>query len=420
MGIGHMAESFVLPIMTAAPASVLAEPVVEGGEDPPSDFSIEEAAVDALLIDAAAVDVPAAAPPPDPLQMLIEDLSGITGALRPAPPPDAAEAGAVLTDGKPVLSEAGPRIALAMPVDAAPANPAPAGPAPAPQIQADPLAPLFDSLPADPAPPPGPAPAAREDRVEVALAPEELGRIRMVMTAPAPPPDAAEAGAVLTDGKPVLSDAGPRIALAVPVDAAPANPAPAGPAPADAAPVGPLAADPAPAPQVQADPLAPLFDSLPADPAPPPGPAPVAREAAPAPAVLPPSRIPVPHVARQIVEAVVTAREDRVEVALAPEELGRIRMVMTGPDHSPHVMVWAERPEVLDQLRRNTAILQDCFGDAGMADASFEFQGEGGSGSEGRQPLPDSLRAGFDMAEPVSIPLAWTPMAVPARLDIRI
>ena len=304
MGIGHMAESFVLPIMTAAPASVLAEPVVEGGEDPPSDFSIEEAAVDALLIDAAAVDVPAAAPPPDPLQMLIEDLSGITGALRPAPPPDAAEAGAVLTDGKPVLSEAGPRIALAMPVDAAPANPAPAGPAPAPQIQADPLAPLFDSLPADPAPPPGPAP--------------------------------------------------------------------------------------------------------------------VAREAAPAPAVLPPSRIPVPHVARQIVEAVVTAREDRVEVALAPEELGRIRMVMTGPDHSPHVMVWAERPEVLDQLRRNTAILQDCFGDAGMADASFEFQGEGGSGSEGRQPLPDSLRAGFDMAEPVSIPLAWTPMAVPARLDIRI
>lgn len=130
---------------------------------------------------------------------------------------------------------------------------------------------------------------------------------------------------------------------------------------------------------------------------------------------------PVP-VARQIAEAVVTAREDRIEIALAPEELGRIRIVMSGPDHSPHVVIWAERPEVLDQLRRNAAFLQECLGDAGMADASFEFQGDTPKGSRQDQPtppLPD--RPAPDLAAPVHIiPLTWRAMAIPVRLDIRI
>lgn len=295
-----MAETIVLPGMNMVRATVLAEPAAAEGEDAASDFTIEEVEVDPLLIDAVPLDLPAAEQPvQDPLQMLIEDLSGITGALRPVPSPRGEAGGdAILTDAGTVLADAGTRIALAAPVD-----PASAGPAPVPAIQADSAALLVDSLPADPAP--------------------------------------------------------------------------QAPAPRDAAP-------------------------------------------APAPAVLPPSRIPVALVARQITDAVVIAREDRVEVALAPEELGRIRMVMTGPDHSPHVMIWAERPEVLDQLRRNASFLQDCFGDAGMADASFEFQDDGETGSGGRQPQPDAVRHGLDAAEPALVPPVWTPLAISARLDIRI
>mgnify|MGYP002717638809 CR=1 FL=1 len=295
-----MAESIVLPVMNMVQAAVLAEPAAVEGEDAASDFTIEEVEVDPLLIDAVPLDISAVEQPvQDPLQMLIEDLSGITGALRPVPPPSPSPKGEVAGD------------------------------------------------------------------------------------------------AILPDAKVALPDAGVRIAVAVP-------------------------ADPPPAPAIQADPAALQIDSLPADPLP--SSAPAARDAASpqAPAVLPPSRIPTALVARQVADAVVTAREDRVEVALAPEELGRIRMVMTGPDHSPHVVIWAERPEVLDQLRRNASFLQDCFGDAGMADASFEFQGDGGTGSGGRQPLPDAVRHGFDATEPALIPLAWTPMAIPARLDIRI
>jgi hypothetical protein len=289
-----MSESFVLPVANMIQPLVLAEPVVEGEEDPTSDFTIEEVAIDELPTDPIPADMIATdQPPQDRLQMLIEDLSGITGAFHQAPAKDGQEGGeAVLPESKVVPPELGPRIALAPALDLPPTLP----------VQATPDLPQIDLVPADPSP-------------------------------------------------------------------------------------------------------------LPVHPS---------RDAASAPPDRPLTRIPVGSVGRQMAEAVVTAREDRIEVALAPEELGRIRMVMTGPEHSPHVMVWAERPEVLDQLRRNASILQDCFGDAGMADASFECQGDGGTGSGGQQPFPDAARQGFDVTESVPVPVAWTPMAIPARLDIRI
>lgn len=127
-------------------------------------------------------------------------------------------------------------------------------------------------------------------------------------------------------------------------------------------------------------------------------------------------------VARQIAEALITARGDVVEIALAPEELGRLRMVVSGPDQAPHVTIWVERPEVLDQLRRNGAFLQECLGDAGMEQASFEFRGDTppDSRDDRAEPAPES-RAGFLASLPAQVvPLAWTPVAVSARLDIRI
>lgn len=142
------------------------------------------------------------------------------------------------------------------------------------------------------------------------------------------------------------------------------------------------------------------------------------------PAEVRPPRAAVPPVpvARQIAEAVVTARDDVVEIALAPEELGRIRMVMSGPEHSPHVVVWVERPEVLDQMRRNAAFLQECLSDAGMAGASFEFQGDRHPGPRDDWPAPlHSDAPGLETFDQMqAIPMAWTPMVIPARLDIRI
>ncbi|WP_295047406.1 flagellar hook-length control protein FliK [uncultured Paracoccus sp.] len=292
--------------MTAVQTAVLAEPVIEGEDEAQPDFTIDDAPVDDLLADAVPVDMTALGQAPqDLLQMMIEDLSGITGSLRPAAPQGTGDAeDAVLPDTKVALTETGPRIALAATADAGAMPDASAPAMPDLPVQAAPDMPQIDIMSADPTTPH--AAAARD----------------VAATGPDQP--------------------------------------------------------------------------------------------------LPPSRIPVASVVRQMAEAVVTTREDRIEIALAPEELGRIRMVMSGPEHSPHVVVWAERPEVLDQLRRNATFLQECFGDAGMADASFEFQGDGGAGSGRGQPLPDASGQGFDVIESIPVPVAWTPMAIPARLDIRI
>lgn len=303
-----MSESFCLPITGMLHAAIPAEPVQEGGEAG-TEFTIEEEEPDILVAEDVAPDMPVEArAQPDRLQMLIEELSGITSAVAPSP-------------------QTGPK---ATPVTL-----------PEPCVVAEAKAAVTTAIPAEPA---------------TTLA------------------------------------------------ALPASPAPT----------------PLPEPGLAADPGAIQIDMPVSDPA---APLPIAaREANGAPPDQPVRRVPVAAIVRQIAEAVVTAREDRIEIALAPEELGRIRMVMSGPDHNPHVVIWAERPEVLDQLRRNSAFLQECLGDAGMAEASFEFQGDGGTGTgpDDRQRLPDSAGPGADITDMIPAPPTWTPLAIPARLDIRI
>ena len=74
-----------------------------------------------------------------------------------------------------------------------------------------------------------------------------------------------------------------------------------------------------------------------------------------------------------------------VELTLAPEELGRIRLTLQGSDGRMTVTVHADRAETLDLLRRNIDMLAQDFRDLGYAHTSFAF---GGGGSE---PPPRSL-----------------------------
>ncbi|WP_196053575.1 flagellar hook-length control protein FliK [Paracoccus lichenicola] len=311
------------------PAAIAESAETEGSG---TDFTVEAPPEDEL--EAAGPEaVPAEGLATDPLQMLIEDLSGITGALREATPrpPDGTAAEAMLT--KAASSAAVPP--SDMPLEA--------------RIGGTPLDPAQADATADA--PRGAFPWGILD-----------------ITAPETPVEGA---------------------------AAPSKPGDMSLAGAEA---------------LLADPTAGLL------------PAPLRDEGV-VPAEPRLAKATIVPVARQIAEAVVTARDDLVEIALAPEELGKIRMVLSGPDHNPHVTVWVERPEVLDQLRRNAAFLQECLGDAGMPEASFEFQGD--TPSDSRKDRPTAASTGFspafEAAEPArTIPVAWTPMAVPARLDIRI
>lgn len=95
-----------------------------------------------------------------------------------------------------------------------------------------------------------------------------------------------------------------------------------------------------------------------------------------------------PAHARHLADAIVTARGDSVEVALAPEELGRVKILISGPREAQHVTLVFDRPEVADAARRNVAILEQDLSDLGMASAQLAF-GDAQDRSD-QQPAPDS------------------------------
>lgn len=127
-------------------------------------------------------------------------------------------------------------------------------------------------------------------------------------------------------------------------------------------------------------------------------------------------------VIRQISDALVSTTNDQIDIALSPEELGRIRMTISGREGGQHIVIWAERPEVLDQLRRNTTTLMQEFSDAGMQDMTFEF----------RDNRPDQQDAEWHSAQIADVtsdapmppsqaqPHIYSNLAQGPRIDIRI
>jgi flagellar hook-length control protein FliK len=136
---------------------------------------------------------------------------------------------------------------------------------------------------------------------------------------------------------------------------------------------------------------------------------------------------PVRTVGHQLVEAVRQGANGTTDVALNPEELGRVRLSMTTQDGVLHVSVLAERPETHDLLRRNIGLLQSDFRALGYTDVAFDF-GPGGD-SEGRSGRATEHRpeaAPVDGSPDASPPAVGTPdgnprtIAASARLDLRL
>jgi hypothetical protein len=91
---------------------------------------------------------------------------------------------------------------------------------------------------------------------------------------------------------------------------------------------------------------------------------------------------------RALVEKTAAQTDNRdhqgVELTLAPQELGRIRMTLDGADGQMTVTVHADRAETLDLLRRNIDMLAQDFRDLGYSQTNFAF----GGGSAGADPPP--------------------------------
>lgn len=88
-----------------------------------------------------------------------------------------------------------------------------------------------------------------------------------------------------------------------------------------------------------------------------------------------------PQVASQIATAVVQSSNGATEIALNPEELGRVRITLTTTEAGLSVAILAERPETADLMRRNLDMLAREFRELGHENLSFTF-GDQSDGSD--------------------------------------
>ncbi len=123
------------------------------------------------------------------------------------------------------------------------------------------------------------------------------------------------------------------------------------------------------------------------------------------------------QVAAQIAIAVNTTPNKTTEIALNPEELGRVRLSLSAADGAIVLNVLAERPETQDLLRRNIDLLAQEFRQLGYTSISFSFGDQNGD-ARAEDTQPDET-AEFDVKDAAETP-AIVKQAQTSGLDLRI
>ncbi len=204
------------------------------------------------------------------------------------------------------------------------------------------------------------------------------------------------------------------------VDATPASATPPAPSAAEARTVAPAAAAlPGAAPEAgaaaaPASERAAEFGSLSA-----PGAAATEARSATAPQAAPPAAPPAP--VRQVMDAIVSTQGDRLEVALSPEELGRVRITINQGEGGLTIHLAADRDDTMGLLRRHAADLGRAFAEMGLGSADIDF-GDGRSESPERDPRKPRTPLAFAMAGEADPSLSPTRprLDLPGRMDLRI
>ena len=92
------------------------------------------------------------------------------------------------------------------------------------------------------------------------------------------------------------------------------------------------------------------------------------------------------RISEQVVAAISSPSNDKIEIRLDPPELGRVRVTLTQSENGTLAQIVSEKSEVADLLRRNAALLTKELTKAGFENVSLDFQ----SNSE-RQPSNQQL-----------------------------
>lgn len=87
--------------------------------------------------------------------------------------------------------------------------------------------------------------------------------------------------------------------------------------------------------------------------------------------------IPISAIATIVKDQAAPGKTKTIELTLAPEELGRIRLLLQPDGDKMRIVVQAERPETMDLLRRNAEVFSSELRQSGFANSSFSFGGWG-------------------------------------------
>lgn len=134
--------------------------------------------------------------------------------------------------------------------------------------------------------------------------------------------------------------------------------------------------------------------------------------------LLPFSQTQLPEsISAQISAAVRSENGREIEIRLDPEELGRIRIVLSGKEAGMSVNVFSERSDVVELMRRHSNLLETELLEIGYKDADLSFHQESGGDQDSNQETAQHMkRVTPTEAQPSTH--SYTP-GDDARLDIR-
>ena len=123
----------------------------------------------------------------------------------------------------------------------------------------------------------------------------------------------------------------------------------------------------------------------------------------------------VQHIAEQIAVSIANDDSGTTEIALDPEELGRVRLHMTVTDQTVQIVIAAERPETSDLMRRHLDVLQQEFRSLGFQSVDLGFADEGGRNSPKETPKPTHIAVEVPPDDPTP-----TQQIISTGIDIRL
>jgi hypothetical protein len=132
--------------------------------------------------------------------------------------------------------------------------------------------------------------------------------------------------------------------------------------------------------------------------------------------------------AQQVADAVRQGfARGSIDVALHPEELGRVRLSFSPAEAGLTITIQADRPETLDLIRRHADLLGDDLRQQGFGTISFEFGAQGGRDGRGADPRMPALSSaetggaeGPVQNDPVSPAIPTLETAHSGGLDLRL